>query len=124
MAVARQPAPPRPGQLSGARGHARRVHLRLHGEARSNQASLRDPHLGTTAAGCGDPLARACDRAVTAAGVSLTSRPSSKSLHRRAGTFFRFFPLSEIGVPKMPQAGLPNPIVPYGADETLFVVID
>jgi hypothetical protein len=24
----------------------------------------------------------------------------------------------------MPQAGLPNSIVPYGADETLFVVID
>jgi hypothetical protein len=47
-----------------------------------------------------------------------------------AGTFFRLFPLSGIGsqeaearVPEMLEA-VPNPTVPYGADQTLFVVID
>jgi hypothetical protein len=50
----------------------------------------------------------------------------------QTGTFFRLFPLTEIGsqgclkrrVSEMLEAGVPSRVVPYGADQTLFVVID
>ena len=45
-----------------------------------------------------------------------------------AGTFFRSFPLTDIGSQdgclKMLEAGVPSSIVPYGADQTVFVVVD